>query len=47
MRARCTSSQLPPKVEYSLTERGKFLIFILDGMREWGVPNQQSFCKIK
>lgn len=28
--------QLPPKVEYRLTERGKSLISILDGMCEWG-----------
>ena len=27
--------QIPPKVEYSLTERGKSLIPTLDGMREW------------
>ena len=28
--------QIPPKVEYSLTERGKSLIPILDCMCEWG-----------
>ena len=28
--------QIPPKVEYSLTERGKSLIPILDGMCDWG-----------
>ncbi len=28
--------QIPPKVEYSLTEKGKSLIPILDGMCEWG-----------
>lgn len=28
--------QIPPKVEYSLTERGKPLIPILDSMCEWG-----------
>lgn len=28
--------QIPPKVEYSLTERGKSLIPLLDGMCEWG-----------
>ncbi len=28
--------QIPPKVEYSLTERGKSLIPILDMMCEWG-----------
>ena len=32
--------QIPPKVEYSLTERGKSLIPILDGMCEWGNRNK-------
>lgn len=31
--------QIPPKVEYSLTKRGKSLIPILDGMCEWGDKN--------
>ena len=29
-------SQIPPKVEYSLTERGRSLIPILDQLCEWG-----------
>ena len=29
--------QVPPKVEYSLTEKGKTLIPILHSMYEWGV----------
>ena len=29
-------SQIPPKVEYSLTDRGKALIPVLDRMCEWG-----------
>lgn len=29
--------QVPPKTEYSLTERGQSLIPILDMMYEWGV----------
>lgn len=33
--------QIPPKVEYSLTERGKSLIPILDGMCEWGDQNRR------
>ncbi len=32
--------QIPPKVEYSLTERGKSLMPILDGMCEWGERNR-------
>lgn len=32
--------QIPPKVEYSLTERGKSLIPILDRMCEWGDNNR-------
>lgn len=28
--------QIPPKVEYSLTERGKSLIPILDAICDWG-----------
>lgn len=32
--------QIPPKVEYSLTERGKSLIPILDAMCEWGDKNK-------
>lgn len=28
--------QIPPKVEYTLTERGKSLMPILDGLCEWG-----------
>jgi len=32
--------QIPPKVEYSLTERGKSLIPILDAMCEWGDQNK-------
>jgi len=34
--------QIPPKVEYSLTERGKSLIPILDSLCEWGERNRLS-----
>ena len=33
--------QIPPKVEYSLTERGRSLIPILDQMCDWGEKNQR------
>ena len=35
--------QIPPKVEYSLTERGKSLIPILDGMCDWGDKHRLYF----
>lgn len=34
--------QIPPKVEYSLTERGKSLIPILDQMCTWGEEHRHS-----
>ena len=32
--------QIPPKVEYSLSERGTSLMPLLDGMCEWGDKNR-------
>ena len=32
--------QIPPKVEYSLTERGKSLMPLLDGLCDWGDKNR-------
>ena len=32
--------QIPPKVVYSLTKRGKSLMPILDGLCEWGDKNR-------
>ncbi|HEY2491706.1 MAG TPA: helix-turn-helix domain-containing protein [Paenibacillus sp.] len=32
--------QIPPKVEYSLTPRGRTLMPILEGICKWGVENQ-------
>lgn len=34
---------VPPKVEYSLTEKGKSLEPILRGMDEWGAKYQDSY----
>lgn len=34
--------QIPPKVEYSLTEKGKTLIPILQLMSEWGANNKPT-----
>ena len=34
--------QIPPKVEYSLTEHGKTLIPILEMMFEWGSKHRKS-----
>lgn len=32
-------AEIPPKVEYCLTEKGKSLVPILEAMCEWGVNN--------
>lgn len=34
--------QIPPKVEYSLTSKGKSLIPILDAMCDWGTSNRRA-----
>lgn len=33
--------QIPPKVEYSLTERGKSLMVVLDRLCVWGEENRK------
>lgn len=33
--------QIPPKVEYSLTERGHSLVKVLDQLCEWGIRNRK------
>lgn len=39
--------QVPPKVEYSLSERGKSLMPVLDAMCNWGQKNQPASSKSK
>lgn len=34
--------QIPPKVEYSLSERGKSLMTVLDQLRVWGEKNKMT-----
>ncbi len=36
-------AEIPPKVEYSLTERGKRSIRIIDFMREYGIELMEEF----
>ena len=33
--------QVPPKVEYTLTERGHSLVKVLDQLCEWGLKNRE------
>ena len=37
--------EIPPKVEYSLTEKGKSLLPILEAMYHWGTEYYQEFGK--
>lgn len=32
--------QVPPKVEYSLTDKAESLLPVLEGLCEWGLKNQ-------
>jgi DNA-binding HxlR family transcriptional regulator len=34
--ARCTHAEVPPRVEYVLTEKGRALLPIIDSMRDYG-----------
>ena len=33
--------QIPPKVEYSLSERGRSLVKVLDKLCDWGIENRR------
>ena len=33
--------QIPPKVEYTLTDRGHSLVKVLDGLCVWGMENRR------
>lgn len=35
--------EIPPRVEYSLTEEGGTLITILENLNDWGKKNKQYF----
>jgi DNA-binding HxlR family transcriptional regulator len=39
-------TEVPPKVEYSLTDFGKSLTPILDSFASWGIANQETMSKI-
>lgn len=39
--ARKVYPQIPPKVEYSLTERGQSLVKVLDKLCDWGNENRK------
>ena len=32
--------EIPPKVEYTLTERGQSLVSVLDKLCDWGIENR-------
>lgn len=39
--------EIPPRVEYKLTESGQTLSSVLDALREWGVQHYANLCQEK
>ena len=39
--------EIPPKVEYTLTERGHSLVQVLDQLCVWGEKNRQNPCETR
>ncbi len=37
--------EIPPRVEYKLTESGQSLTTVLDALREWGVQHYANRCE--
>lgn len=42
---RTVYAEVPPKVEYSLTQLGLKLRIVLDAMSEWGQSYQEAYCE--
>lgn len=39
--------EVPPKVEYSLTELGKTLVPLINAMREWGAVHEEAILNFR
>ena len=37
--------EIPPRVEYTLTESGKTLSSVLDALRDWGTHHYEKLCE--
>lgn len=44
---RSVYASVPPKVEYSLTDLGRTLVHILEGIRAWSESNIESVLKAR
>ena len=38
-------AEIPPRVEYSLTKKGKSIIPILENLKKWGLKNKKASIK--